>query len=216
VAETDSVDADHGAVIRTEAALRNVLGQPTDVVRAKISDRLNDLTRRFVELSPFLCLATSDAAGACDVTPRGDPPGFVRILDEHTLLLPERPGNRLADALRNVLANPQVGLLFVVPGVTDTLRVNGRAVITTDRTLLEPSAVEGTTPALGLVIAIDEVFTHCSKAFLRAALWDPSRFVERDALPSNGEIMASLEAIDDADEYDTARAERYARREGFY
>jgi PPOX class probable FMN-dependent enzyme len=150
------------------------------------------------------------------VSPRGDPPGFVRVLDERTLLLPDRPGNKLADSLRNVLRNPHVGLLFLVPGVGDTLRVNGRATLVTDEDLLAPCAVEGKVPKLGLRIEVDEVFTHCSKAFLRARLWDPETFVDRSALPSSGEVHRSLNPDFDAERYDAERAERYARREGFY
>jgi PPOX class probable FMN-dependent enzyme len=203
-------------MISTEAALRSTLGEPTDVVKVKISDRLNDLTRQFVERSPFLCLATSGVDGTCDVSPRGDPAGFVRILDERTLLLPDRPGNRLADSLRNVLENPNVGLLFIVPGVTDTLRINGRASIVTDSALLDACAVEGKVPKLALRIEIDQVYTHCSKAFLRSQLWDPERFVARHELPSPGELLCSVGADVDAETYDAERAERYARREGFY
>src|SRR5262245_10352416 len=118
--------------IDDEPALRALLGEPTAIVCAKISDRLNPLTRQFIERAPFLCLATSDAEGRCDVSPRGDPPGFVRILDDRTILIPERPGNRLADSLRNILQNPGVGLLFVIPGVGDSFRVNGRATLTVD------------------------------------------------------------------------------------
>jgi uncharacterized protein len=202
--------------LTAEAALRSLLGPPSDVVQAKISDRLNDLTRQFVERSPFLCLATSAADGSCDVSPRGDPAGFVHILDERTLLLPERPGNRLADSLRNVLENPHVALIFLIPGVTDTLRVNGRATVVTDPELLEPCAVEGKTPKLGLLVEIDEAYTHCSKAFLRSELWDPDRYVAREELPSNGELMCAVNPTVDPKEYDAARAERYARREGFY
>jgi PPOX class probable FMN-dependent enzyme len=202
--------------LTAEAALRSLLGSPSDVVQGKISDRLNDLTRQFVERSPFLCLATSAADGSCDVSPRGDPAGFVHILDERTLLLPERPGNRLADSLRNVLENPHVALIFLIPGVTDTLRVNGRATVVTDPELLEPCAVEGKTPKLGLLVEIDEAYTHCSKAFLRAELWDPDRYVAREELPSNGELMCAVNPTVDPEEYDAARAERYARREGFY
>ena len=116
-------------VVGTEAQLRALIGDPAELTCAKISNRLNAMTRRFVEHSPFVCLATSDRAGHCDLSPRGDPAGFVRILDERTLLLPERPGNRLADSLRNLLANPHIGLLFVVPGVTDTFRVNLRTAV---------------------------------------------------------------------------------------
>jgi PPOX class probable FMN-dependent enzyme len=202
--------------LTAEAALRSLLGSPSDVVQAKISDRLNDLTRQFVERSPFLCLATSAADGSCDVSPRGDPAGFVHILDERTLLLPERPGNRLADSLRNVLENPHVALIFLIPGVTDTLRVNGRATVVTDPELLEPCAVEGKTPKLGLLVEVDEAYTHCSKAFLRSELWDPDRYVAREELPSNGELMCAVNPTVDPEEYDAARAERYARREGFY
>jgi PPOX class probable FMN-dependent enzyme len=202
--------------ILEEDALRGLIGEPTDLVRSKVTDRLNELTRQFVERSPFLCLATSAADGTCDVSPRGDPPGFVRILDERTLLMPDRPGNRLADSFRNVLENPHVALLFVIPGVGDTFRVNGRAELVTDPELLEPCAVEGKVPKAGLRIEIEEAFTHCSKAFLRAQLWDPDRYVRRGELPSSGQILCSLNPSVDPDEYDAERAERYARREGFY
>jgi PPOX class probable FMN-dependent enzyme len=211
-----STPAADAGTIRDEAQLRAVLGMPTDLVRAKVRDTLDPLTRQFVERSPFLLLATSAEDGSCDVSPRGDPPGFVRILDERTLLVPERPGNRLADSLRNVLSNDRVGLLFVIPGVGDTLRVNGRATLVTDEELLAPSAVEGKVPRVGLLIEVDEVFTHCSKAFLRSALWDPSRYVERSELPSSGEIHRSRDPSFDAGAYDAERAGRYARREGFY
>ena len=202
--------------IRDEEELRRLLGEPSDLVRAKVGDRLNELTRQFVDRSPFVLLATSAPDGTCDVSPRGDPPGFVRVLDEQTLLLPERPGNRLADSLRNILANPRVGLLFVVPGVGDTLRVNGRATLVTDDELLAPSAVDGKVPKLGILVHADEVFTHCSKAFLRSQLWDPGRYVERSELPSSGEIHRRRDPSFDAESYDAERAKRYARREGFY
>jgi PPOX class probable FMN-dependent enzyme len=200
-----------------EASLEAFLGEPpTEAVRAKVADRLTEATRTFVERSPFLCLATSAPDGTCDVSPRGDPSGFVRILDERTLLLPERPGNRLADSLRNVLRNPHVAMLFILPGVSDTFRINGRATIVTDPELLAPCAVEGKTPRLGLLIEIEQAYTHCPKAFLRSSLWDPERYIAREQLPSSGEIMRSLHPQFDAESYDAERAERYARREGFY
>jgi PPOX class probable FMN-dependent enzyme len=205
------------ATIDSEAALRELIGEPSALVCAKVSDRLNALTRRFIELSPFLCLATSDETGACDVSPRGDPRGFVRILDDVTLLVPERPGNRIADSLRNILKNPHVGLLFVIPGVTDTFRVNGRATLTTDEALLAPCEVEGKRPKLGILVDIDVAYTQCSKAFLRSKLWDAEKFVERNELATNGQIMAKLKGEGfDAEAYDEERAGRYARREGFY
>lgn len=203
-------------MIRNEQALRDLLGEPSELVRAKVSNRLNDLTRQFVDRSPFLLLATAAADGSCDVSPRGDPAGFVRVLDERRLLIPERPGNRLADSLRNILESPQVGLLFLVPGVGDTLRVNGRATLVTERELLEPAAVEGKVPKLGILVEVDQVFTHCSKAFIRSRLWEPEQFVNREELPSSGEVHRSLNPSFDAERYDAERAERYARREGLY
>jgi uncharacterized protein len=197
-------------------ALTELLGEPTDVVRAKLADRLTHATRRFVERSPFVLLATASVDGRCDVSPRGDPPGFVRILDERTLLVPDRPGNRLADSLRNITENPHVGLLFLIPGLGETLRVNGRASVVTDGELLAPSAVEGKAPTLGILVDVEQVFTHCPKAFIRSALWDPERYADRSELPSAGEVHRSLNPTFDAETYDAERAERYARREGLY
>ncbi len=197
-----------------------MIGEPAKAVCMKVTDSLNQLTRGFIERSPFLCIATSSPTGDCDVSPRGDPAGFVRILDDRTLVIPERPGNRLADTLRNIIANPHVGLLFVLPGITDTFRVNGRAWITDDRDLLAPCEHEGSVPRLGIVVEIEEAFTQCSKAFIRSHLWDPSTFQDRTSLPSNGEILKVINAQSDpefdAAVYDAERAARYARREGFY
>jgi PPOX class probable FMN-dependent enzyme len=203
--------------IDDEPALRALLGEPLPLTCAKVANRILATTRPFIERASILFLATSGPDGTCDVSPRGDPTGFVRILDDRTLLLPERPGNRLADSLRNVLFNPHVGLLFVIPGVTDTFRVNGRATLTTDRALLEPCAVEGKVPRLGILIDVEEAFTHCSKAFLRSDFFNPARFVDRAELPTNGQIHKELAGEGfDAAGYDEARAARYARREGFY
>lgn len=204
-------------VLAEETVLRRMLGEPTEVVRGKVHTRITPLTRLYVERSPFVLLATSDAHGRCDASPRGDPPGFVRVLDERTLLLPDRPGNRLADSLRNVLANPRVGLLFLVPGVVDSFRVNGRATITDDPALLEASAVEGRVPRLGLLVDVEEAFLQCGKALYRSHLWDPARFLCAEDFPTSGAIHAErLGPGFDACAYDTARDARYARREGFY
>jgi hypothetical protein len=204
-------------IISTEAQLRELIGEPAELTCAKISDRLNPMTRLYIERSPFVCLATSDAAGHCDLSPRGDPAGFVRILDERTLLLPERPGNRLADTLRNVLANPHIGLLFIVPGVTDTFRVNGRATVTVDAELLAPCEVEGKPPRLGILVDIEEAYTQCSKAFLRSHLWDPERFVDPASMPTGGQVHRAIQGEQfDAEQYDRERAQRYRQRVGFY
>jgi uncharacterized protein len=205
------------SAVRDEADLRAVIGTPSEIVVQKISDRLNALTRQFVERSPFVCVATASPVGGLDVSPRGDPAGFVRILDERTLLMPDRPGNRIADTLTNLLADPRIALLFVIPGVGDTFRVNGRAQVVDDPELLEPCAVEGKAPSLGLLITIEEAYTQCSKAFVRSDLWNSDKYVDRAELPSAGAIMRSLTDPDfDADQYDRERAERYARREGLY
>jgi PPOX class probable FMN-dependent enzyme len=141
----------------------------------------------------------------------------VRVLDERTLLLPDRPGNRLADTLTNLLVDPRVALLFLVPGVGDTFRVNGRGRIVEDAELLAPSAVGGKVPKLGIVVDVEEAYTQCAKALIRSDLWNPERHVDREELPSSGEILRSLNDPEfDADEYDRERAERYARREGLY
>jgi PPOX class probable FMN-dependent enzyme len=152
-----------------------------------------------------------------DVSPRGDPAGFVRVIDDHTLFLPERPGNRLADTLVNLLADPRIALLFLIPGVGDTFRVNGTALITDDQELLAASAVEGKVPRLGLLVTVAEAYTQCPKALLRSDLWNPARHIERSELPPSGEILKSLSLPDlDVAEHERARAARYARREGLY
>jgi PPOX class probable FMN-dependent enzyme len=205
------------SAVRDEAGLRAVLGTPNDVVVQKIKDRLNPLTRQFIERSPFVCVATASPDGGLDVSPRGDPAGFVRILDERTLLMPDRPGNRIADTLTNLVADPRIALLFLIPGVGDTFRVNGRAQVVDDPELLEACAVDGKVPSLGLLITIEEAYTQCPKAFVRSDLWNPDKYLDRAELPSAGAIMRSLTDPDfDADEYDRERAERYARREGLY
>ncbi|OYU25058.1 MAG: hypothetical protein CFE41_23270 [Burkholderiales bacterium PBB2] len=204
-------------VIQTESELRALIGEPAQLTCAKISNRLNAMTRVYVERSPFICIATSDLSGNCDLSPRGDPVGFVRILDDRTLLIPERPGNRIADSLRNMLANPHIGVLFFVPGVSDTFRVNGRATLITDEALLEPSAVEGKVPRLGILVDIDEAYTQCSKAFLRSHFWDSARHIDPSTMPTGGQVHRAIQGAHfDADGYDHERSERYKRREGFY
>lgn len=204
------------STVTSEERLREIIGAPSDLIVAKVADRLNDLTRQFVECSPFVCVATCRPDGGLDISPRGDPAGFVRILDNRRLLIPERPGNRLADTLTNLLADPRIGLLFLIPGVGDTFRINGRAEIVDDPELLAPCAVEGRAPRLGVVVSIEEAFTHCPKAFIRSDLWNPETFVDASALPTPGEIHRSLNPAFDAETYGSERAERYARREGLY
>jgi uncharacterized protein len=200
-----------------EAELREILGEPTELVRKKTARRLNPLTRQFVERSPFVVVATGRPDGGLDVSPRGDPAGFVRILDERTLLLPDRPGNKLADTLTNLLEDDRIALLFLIPGVDDTFRVNGRGRILDDPELLAASAVEGKVPKLGILVEVEEAYTQCPKALLRSELWNPERHIDRSELPSSGEILRAVADPElDTEEYDDARAERYRRRDGFY
>ena len=201
-----------------ETQLRDVLGgEPAKLIREKIADRLNPLTRQFVERSPFVVVASGRPDGGLDVSPRGDPAGFVRILDERTLLLPDRPGNKLADTLTNLLADDRIALLFLIPGVNDTFRVNGRARIVDDAELLAESEVEGKVPQLGILVEVEEAYTQCPKAFLRSELWNPERHIDRSELPSQGEILRAIADPElDVEEYDEARNGRYRRREGFY
>jgi PPOX class probable FMN-dependent enzyme len=204
--------------IRDEGALREVLGGgPTPLVSGKIAGRLNHLTRQFIEKSPFVCVATARPDGGLDVSPRGDPAGFVQILDEGTLLIPDRPGNKIADTLTNLLHDPRIALLFLIPGVGDSFRVNGTARIVDDPELLAGSEVGGKVPKLGIVIEIEEAYTQCSKALIRSDLWNPERHIDRSELPSSGAIMKAIsDPTLDPDEYDRERAERYARGEGLY
>ena len=204
-------------MIANEADLRATIGEPTELVRQKISDRLNHLTRQFVERSPFVVVATGRPDGGLDVSPRGHPAGFVRILDERTLLLPDRPGNKLADTLTNLLEDDRIALLFLIPGVNDTFRVNGRARIVDDSELLAESTVEGKAPQIGILVEVEEAYTQCPKAFLRSELWNPERHIDRSELPSQGEILRAIADPElDVEQYDEARNGRYRRGEGFY
>jgi PPOX class probable FMN-dependent enzyme len=204
-------------VVETQAELREVVGEPTPLVAGKIANRLNHLTRQFVERSPFVCIATGRPDGGLDVSPRGDPPGFVRILDERTLLIPERPGNRIADTLSNLVADPRIALLFLVPGVGDTFRVNGTARLVTEPELLAPCEVDGKVPKLGILVSVEQAYTQCPKALVRSDLWNPEKHVDRSELPAMGEILRAVSDPElDVAEYERERAERYARREGLY
>ena len=207
--------------ITDEATLRELIGgEPTEIVAAKILDQVTPLTRRFIDASSFVCVGTTAAGGGLDVSPRGDPPGFVRVLDERTLLVPERPGNRIADTLVNLLSDDRIALLFLIPGVGDTFRVNGRAIITDDAELLAESAVAGRAPKLGLLVHVLEAYVQCPKAMIRSALWDPETQVQRSCLPSLGEILSEAQTVAgaefDAAAYDRERTARYARGDGLY
>jgi hypothetical protein len=177
--------------ITTVAELEALYGIPSEASTVKEVDRLTPHYRAYIEASPFMALATSGPEGL-DCSPRGDKPGFVRIHDDKTLMLPDRRGNNRVDSLRNIVRNPRVGLLFLIPGVGNTLRVNGHAHLSADPDLLESFAVEDKAPRSVTVITVDTVYFQCARALVRSELWNPERHVDPRSLPSAGEILAAL------------------------
>lgn len=182
--------------VGSEQELRALHAPPSDLVKKKCVSRLDRRCRDFIALSPFLVLGTANAAGKADVSPRGDPPGFVKVLDDTTLLIPDRPGNNLLDSLSNIVANPEVGLLFVIPGFDETLRVNGRAEVVRDPALLAPLAVEAKAPKVAIRVSVREAYLHCAKSFRRARLWDPAARVPRATLPTLAKMVMDMAATD--------------------
>lgn len=182
------VDTDRSAVIiTTDAELTELLGEPTEAARTKVRSELLEVDRQWLAASPFCVVATSAPDGSCDASPKGDPAGFVHVIDDRTIAIPERTGNRRADGYRNVLVNPRVGLMFVIPGRGDTLRINGRAHLVSDALWFDEMVVKGHRPVLALVVEIDEVFGHCAKAFMRSQLWHPQTW-QPGAVPSRATI----------------------------
>jgi uncharacterized protein len=171
-------------VLTSEAELRAIVGTPVSRSLLKEQSRIDDYFCAFIATSPFLLIATAGADGTCDVSPKGDAPGFVRVLDEKRLVIPDRNGNKRLDGLKNILTNPQIGLLFLVPGRDETLRVNGRAWITNEPALLESMTVQGVTPKLAIGVEVQQAFFHCVKSFRRSRLWAKDTWPAADALPS--------------------------------
>ena len=189
--------------ICTVEELRGVYGpQPNNAAAKCIFTSLDKHHQTFIGLSPFLVIASADAQGSTDVSPKGDLPGFVTVLDERTLVIPDRPGNKKLLTLNNILENPSVSLIFFIPGRTDTVRVNGKAHISTDPNLLAAFEVNGKIPQSALVVAVDLAWLHCGKALIRSQLWEPEAQVAPDALPSIGQMLADQIANFDGDEYD--------------
>jgi len=176
-------------VITTERELRELMGEASEASIKKETTYITDESRRFIECSPFMLLATSGANGRCDVAPKGDPAGFVRVLDEKHLVIPDRPGNKRFDGLRNIFENPQIGLIFLVPGRHETVRVNGKAFITNDPGLLDTMPVQGKRPWFAIGVEVEECFMHCGKAFLRSELWEPGSWPDLATVPSGAEIL---------------------------
>jgi PPOX class probable FMN-dependent enzyme len=183
------------SVVSDATELRELVGTPVKRVAEKVRDSLGPLDLQWLEAAPFCLIATSAADGTCDVSPKGDPPGFVHVVDDRTIAIPDRPGNRRVDGFENVLENPHVGLIFMIPGRTDTLRINGSARLVRDAPFFDELIVGGHRPKLALVIDVEEVFYHCSKAFLRSALWDPATWAPR-RVPSRARIAQAIEQPD--------------------
>jgi len=178
--------------ITSEAELLELVGPANPVVFDKTAVRLGEFERRWLENSPFCLIATSGADGSCDVSPKGDPPGFALVLDDTTIAIPDRPGNRRLDSWRNVLENPRVGLIFIIPGRGDTLRINGRAKLLRDAPFFDRMVVKGNRPKIALMVEIEEAYFHCAKSFLRAGLWNPAGW-NPDAAPSRAHIARATE-----------------------
>ncbi|PRY94495.1 hypothetical protein BCF33_0086 [Hasllibacter halocynthiae] len=170
--------------IRDEAALRTLFPPTSEMATRKVLRRIDPHAAAFIARSPFLTIGTQSSEGRADVSPRGDAPGFVRVLDERTLLIPDRPGNRRLDTLSNVIANPALGLLFLIPGFDETLRVNGRGTVTDEPALLALTEVGGRRSTVAIHIVVEEVFLHCAKALRRSRLWDPASLQDRAGMPS--------------------------------
>ncbi|WP_405498290.1 pyridoxamine 5'-phosphate oxidase family protein [Nocardia sp. NBC_00511] len=178
--------------ITTPERLRELLGAPSERALTKERVALHPRDREWISLSPFIVISTSDAEGNCDSSPKGDPPGFVQVLDDSTLAIPERPGNRRADGYLNILTNPHIGILFLIPRRGETLRVNGRARLISDAPYFEDMTIKGHRPLLAIEVEIEQIFFHCAKSILRSDLWKPDRWAE-DSLPSQAQIVKDLQ-----------------------
>lgn len=176
-------------IIKDESALREMFSAVHLIATQKCQDHLDEHSRNFISRSPFVCLGSQNLKGKADVSPRGDPVGFVKILDDKTLAIPDRPGNNRLDSLVNILANPSVGLLFIVPGFDDTLRINGTARLVRDPKILKTMRVKEREPNLAILISVSEVFMHCAKALRRSHLWDPEHLQDRRDMPSLSKII---------------------------
>lgn len=190
------------SIITSEEQLRETLGYPSEIVTRKTISYIDEHCRSFIEKSPFITIATSDLEGNMDVSPKGDPAGFVKILDEKTLAIPDRPGNAKADTLTNIIKNPNIGLIFLIPGLRETLRINGEAKIVQDKWVLEPLTVDGKTPSFAIIVTVKEAFMHCAKCIIRSKLWqlDSSKQASVPSLAKvlveHGKLEISVDELD--------------------
>ena len=202
-------------VVTSESEIREVMGTPSQRALRKQITHLDQHARAFIARSPFLLLASCDADGRMDVSPKGDPPGFVQVLDDHTLGIPDRLGNRRADTFRNLLQRPGIGLLLLVPGKEETLRINGKARIVRDRWVREPMTMNGKLPDFAIVVGVEEVFFHCAKCVIRSKLWDSNAWPQLDGLASLAEALVEQAKLPESVEETQALLER-DKRERLY
>jgi uncharacterized protein len=198
--------------LKTVEQLREVYAAPTDRSLRKEQRRLDQHCREFIAMSPFMVLATASADGSCDVSPKGGPPGFVSVLDEQRLLVPDASGNRRLDGMQNITSNPQVAMLFLIPGMRETLRVNGRATLTDDPALLSGARTGGRPPLTAMIVAVEQAFLHCGKALIRSSLWQPDSWPASDRLPSAAAILKQHVGIGSLEESEAALQESYTQR----
>jgi len=201
-------------LLTNQSELRSVYREPRPRAAQKVLDHLDVHCRNFIEMSPFCVLSTTGTNGRADASPRGDPPGFVKVIDERTLLIPDRPGNNQVDSLQNIINHPVVGLLFFVPGMNETLRVCGTAEIVSDEELLAPLSVGSRVPLSGLRITVKDAFLHCGRALIRSRLWDADVRIDRSSYPTYGQVLADqIAGADataiDADENEANRNQLY-------
>lgn len=196
----------------TNPDLRTTYREPNERAAQKVLGHLDRHSRAFIAMSPFCVISTAGANGQADASPRGDPPGFVAVADDRTLLVPDRPGNNQIDSLQNIVQQPRVGLLFFVPGMNETLRVKGVAEIVTDPTVLAPLSAGGKPPLSALRVTVEEAFLHCGRALIRSRLWDPEMRIERSSFPTYGQVLADQIAGADAREIDDSEDEANRNR----
>jgi len=205
------LDTSGFARITSEEQLREVVGHPSDAVANKVRTALTQEHRDWLARSPFCMVATAAADGTCDVSPKGDPAGFTLVLDDRTIAIPDRRGNKRTDGFRNVLANPHVGLVYLVPGRGDTLRVNGRATLLRDAPFFDDMVVKATRPVLALLVEVEQVFFHCPKAFMRSNLWQPETW-DPESLPSRARLVQAVERpADSIEELERYYGPEYAK-----
>ncbi|MGG0718536.1 pyridoxamine 5'-phosphate oxidase family protein [Robertmurraya massiliosenegalensis] len=199
-------------IITTEEGLRELIGFPSELVKKKVISELDHHCQDFISKSPFLTISTADENGFCDVSPRGDHRGFIYIENNQSLIIPERPGNKRLDTLRNILKNPQVGLLLFIPGLGETLRINGKASIIKNSDILAKLTARGKTPLIGIRVEVEECYIHCAKAFKRSGLWEPDTWFDKQAMPSAAQIIYDHAKMSSVEEIEQRLEEGYRKR----